>query len=521
MLRPDIPRSVAEVFDPVVEEDPERLMLVTRSARWTYAELDQRADSSAAALASMGVVAGDRVAVALPNDAEIVASFHGAMRLGAVWVGVNRALAPPEKAYILRDSGAKLLLCDSDTIDQLRRDDLGLESVRRVVVDSGTDGDEWRSALEAATGAKRPTSVDPYGPAALAYTSGTTGHPKGAVHSQYNLLVPGAALVASRGYGPALRKGDCLPLTILNMHVLTTLLVAQAGGCSVIMDRIDAAGVAEWVRDHGVTTWNGPPALLYSLSHDLSIDPADLSSLEEVWTGGADCPEALRSAFAERFGHGVTSTYGLTEAPTVVSMDPRDGQHRLGASGIPLPHLRVTISDDDGIEVPISETGEICLSGYDDGPWGGVYRPPLGYWQRPDSSADLVRGGVLHTGDLGYVDADGFLYVRDRQNQMIIRGGANVYPAEVERVLQEVTEVEACAVFGVSDERLGERVVAAVQLAAGAQVSPEDLTKHCNAELARYKVPEKFIFVRAFNRNSMGKIDRRRLRELVISGSDS
>ena len=181
----------------------------------------------------------------------------------------------------------------------------------------------------------------------------------------------------------------------------------------------------------------------------------------------------------------------------------------------------MTISDDHGIEVPTSETGEICLGGCDDGPWGGVYRPPLGYWQRPDSSADLVHRGVVHTGDLGYVDADGFLYVRDRQNQMIIRGGANVYPAEVERVLQEVTEVEACAVFGVSDERLGERVVAAVQVVAGAQVSPEDLTKHCNAELARYKVPEKFIFVRAFDRNSMGKIDRRRLQELVTSGSDS
>jgi O-succinylbenzoic acid--CoA ligase len=521
MLRPIVPRSVAEVFDPVLEQDPERMVLVTRSVLWTYAELDRQADAVAAALAAVGVAAGDRVAVALPNDADIVASFHGTMRLGAVWVGLNRALAPPEKAYILHDSGTTFLLCDADTAAQLDRDDLGLGDLRRLVVGADQEGQEWRSMLEAAVGAKRPSPIDPERPAALAYTSGTTGHPKGAVHSQRNLLVPGAALVASRGYGPELRKGDCFPLTILNLQVLTTLLVAQAGGCSVIMDRIDAAGVAQWIRDHGVTLWNGPPALLYSLAHDPSIDPADLASLDEVWAGGADCPESLRAAFTDRFGLPVLTTYGLTEAPTVVSIDPRGGEHRRGASGRPLPHLRATIRDDDGDEVPTADTGEICLSAQEDGPWLGVYRLPLGYWQRDDASADLLRGGVVHTGDVGFVDAEGFLYVRDRRNQMIIRGGANVYPAEVERVLHAVPGVEACAVFGIRDERLGERVAAAVQVAPGKQVSSEDLTKQCMAELARYKVPERIIFVGAFVRNSMGKIDRRRLGEVVAGDSGS
>jgi len=260
-----------------------------------------------------------------------------------------------------------------------------------------------------------------------------------------------------------LRKGDCFPLTILNLQVLTTLLVAQAGGCSVIMDRIDAAGVAQWIRDHGVTTWNGPPALLYSLVHHPAIDPADLASLDEVWAGGADCPESLRAAFTDRFGLPVLTTYGLTEAPTVVSIDPRNGEHRRGASGRPLPHVRVMIRDDHGNELSTAETGEICLCAHEEGPWAGVYQPPLGYWQRRDASEDLLRGGVVHTGDVGYVDAEGFLYVRDRRNQMIIRGGANVYPAEVERVLQAVPGVEGCAVFGTPDERLGERVTAAVQ----------------------------------------------------------
>jgi acyl-CoA synthetase (AMP-forming)/AMP-acid ligase II len=336
------------------------------------------------------------------------------------------------------------------------------------------------------------------------------------VHSQRNLLLPGAVLTASRRYGPELRKGDCLPLTILNMLVLTTLLVAQAGGCSVIMDRIDAGGVAEWIEKERVTTWNGPPALLHSLVHDESVRPEALASLEEVWVGGADCPEHLRGAFAEKFGVAVSSTYGLTEAPTVVAIDPRPpargpDPHRPGASGTPLPHLDVRIVGDDGSDLPRGETGEICLAPVTAGPWSGSYHPPLGYWQRPEATAELLHGGVVHTGDLGHLDGDGFLFVRDRRNQTILRGGANVYPAEVERVLSALPGVAACAVLGIPDERLGQRVVAVVEPAPGATLSPEELGARCAAELARYKVPERFVFVERFSRNSMGKIDRREL----------
>ena len=509
------PTTVATVLDAVLEMEPERPMLVARSARWSYGELDHWADAAAAALVGLGVRPGDRVAVALPNDADIVMAFHGAMRLGAVWVGVNRALAPPEKAYILGDSGARLLLADADTVAGLDRAASELGDLQRVVVGLGPEGAEWRDAVDSSRGAGRPPTPDPHALAGLAYTSGTTGHPKGAVHTQHNLVLPGAALVASRGYGPSLRKGDCLPLTILNLQVLTSVLVAQAGGCSVIMDRIDSGGVAEWIAAERVTTWNGPPALLHSLVHDESIDRSQLSTLEEVWTGGADCPESLRQAFSARFGLPVLATYGLTEAPTVVSIDPVDGDHRDGASGRTLPHLLVTIRDDDGIELPPDETGEICLAATKDGPWAGVYHPPVGYWQRPEASAELLRGGLLHTGDVGFFDDAGFLHVRDRRNQMIIRGGANVYPAEVERVLAAARGVEACAVFGFPDDRLGERVAAAVQPAAGVSLAIEALVDHCTAELARYKVPERIVFVESFARNSMGKIDRRRLRELI------
>jgi acyl-CoA synthetase (AMP-forming)/AMP-acid ligase II len=173
------------------------------------------------------------------------------------------------------------------------------------------------------------------------------------------------------------------------------------------------------------------------------------------------------------------------------------------ASGRALPHLDVRIVDD-----------EVCVGPVTEGEWAGAYRLMLGYWEKPDATAESLQGGVLHTGDLGDVDDDGFLRLRDRKSLVIIRGGANVYPAEVERVVHDVEGVVACAVMGIPDERLGERVVAAVELAPGAAVSADDLTEHCLANLAKYKVPERWVFVDGFPRNSMGKIQRRELAAL-------
>ena len=460
-----MPKPIGDLFAGC---EPSNEALVTRSHHLTYAELDALCAKATGALAAMGVGAGDRVAGCLPNEVEVVAAFHATMRLGAIWVGVNKALAPPEKQFILDDSGATVFLDD----DVALRDAIAAAELREAI------------------------DVDPFAPAGIAYTSGTTGFPKGAVHSQHNLLMPGRVLVESRGYDASLRKGDCFALTILNLQVLTTLLVAQCGGTSIVMDRMDAEGIAEWIRTERVTTWNGPPALLHSLAHNDAVAASDLASLNEVWTGGADCPEAIRSAFEAKFGLPVLATYGLTEAPTVIAIDPRDGKHVQFASGRPLPHLRIDVGDNE----------EICVAPADD-----RYRLMLGYWNRDDATADALRGGVLHTGDVGFVDDDGYLHVRDRKSLVIIRGGANVYPAEVERVLQEFDGVIASAVVGVADERLGERVVAVIE----GDVDEDKLRDYCLANLAKYKVPERFVFVDAFPRNAMNKIIRKDLPGLL------
>jgi len=489
------PASVAHVFDRALADDPRREALVTRTQRLSYGELDRLANQAANALRAMGIGPGDRVAASWPNEADVVVAFHGAMRLGAVWVGVNRALAPPEKQYLLDDSGAAVLLTDDALPDT------------HVPVVSSAD---WSAAVSAASAEPAGIAVDPHAPAGIAYTSGTTGHPKGAVHSQHNLLTPGAVVVESRGYDALLRKGDCFPFTVLNMAVLTTLLVSQAGGCSIVMDRIDAEGVAEWIRNERVTTWNGPPALLHSLATNDAVAASDLASLTEVWTGGADCPEAIRSMFEAKFGLPVLATYGLSEAPTVVAIDPRDGAHMAGSSGRVLPHLAVRIRGADGVEVATGETGEICV-----GPADDRYRLMLGYWGRPEATEETLAGGELHTGDLGFLDPEGNLHLRDRKSLVIIRGAANVYPAEVERVLLTAPGVVACAVIGVPDERLGERVLALVESPPGTVLDEDAVREHCLANLAKYKVPERFVVVEGFPRNAMGKIIRKDLPGLL------
>lgn len=501
-------RLVRDVLAPALRERPDAEAVRARSGSLTYRELDDAADRAAGALWSLGVRPGDRVAAGLPNDLDVVVAFHGAMRVGAVWVGVGEALAPPEREHLLRDSAASVVLAPPDVTARVER--AALPALRHAVAVSGSG--EW-PALLAAGHRAGDVALDPHSPAGIAYTSGTTGTPKGVVHSQHNLLLPGAVLVAERGWGPELRKGDCLPLTILNLMVLTTLLTAQAQGCCVVMDRRDPDGVLAWLTGGGITVWNGVPAQLYDLARRPDATPALLGDVTEVWNGGADCPQGLRDEFAAAYGRPVRATYGLTEAPTVVAIDPAGADCRPGASGRVLGHLAVRAYSPDGDALPPGEVGELALSAAPYGPWAGEWTPALGVWR--GDRVEPWPAGPTFTGDLGSVDAEGWLRVLDRRKLVVVRGGANVYPAEVERVLLTCDGVRGAAVFGVPDERLGERVAALVEPVPGAAVTADDLAAACRAQLARYKVPERWGVVDALPRNAMGKVVRPALPALL------
>jgi len=329
------------------------------------------------------------------------------------------------------------------------------------------------------------------------------------VHSQRNLLLPGAALVATRGWDTELRKGDSFPLTILNLMVLSTLTTAQAGGCAIVMNRRDVDGVAEWIAEHRVTVWNGAPAQVY----DLARRPdAGLGSLREVWSGGSDTPDAVREAFAATHGPVPRATYGLSEAPTVVAIDPPGEEWSPGVSGRVLPQFDVAAYDDDGRRLPPGALGELRLAAAQEGPWARWWRPTLGYWS--DGAITPPEPGPFATGDIGTVDEHGRLSVLDRKKMVIIRGGANVYPLEVERVLATHPDVTKVAVCPVPDVRLGQRVAAVVE-SDRATVDFDALARWCRRELAGYKVPEVWTKVDALPVNAMGKVERAGLTELV------
>jgi acyl-CoA synthetase (AMP-forming)/AMP-acid ligase II len=511
---PGSPQSVAAVLEPALAHAPQREALVGRHARYTYAQLDLAVNRAADALRALGVRAGERVAGSTGNHTELAIAFLAAMRLGAIWVGVPRALAPPEKAYVLADSGARVLLADRDAAAQVAPLRAQLPDLRHLVDAEPGTASEWAERTARAEAARPGVEIDPFAPAAIAYTSGTTGTPKGAVHSQHNLLLPGAVALARGRSGPGIVQGVCLPLTVLNLMVLGPILSAQAQSKCVLMDRIDALGVAEWVAREGISTFASVPTTFHDLLTHPDVKREDLASLTRPTVGGAPPPDALKALFLERFGFEIQEGYGLTEAPTSVTHTDPTRPRIPGSCGQAQPHQLIRILGDDGAELPAGSVGEVCVAPRDSGPWARVYTPMLGYWNRPEASAAALRDGVLHTGDLGRLDAEGNLYIEDRRSELILRGGANVYPAEVERALHADGRVAACAVLSVPDTRLGERVVAAVQLARGAKASAEELQAHCREQLARYKVPERIVFVDAFPRNAMNKIVKRELRAL-------
>jgi acyl-CoA synthetase (AMP-forming)/AMP-acid ligase II len=511
-------QSVAEVLDPWLLTHGDRVALIGRHRSLTFRQLDQEVNSAAAYLSSLGVERGSRVAASLGNHPEIVVAFLAAQRLGAIWVGVNLAYSPVEKAYMLKDAGASVLLALPDVIDALRAAQVSPGSLRMVSVAASGESD-WSAGLGRCAGAARPdVPVDPWAPAGIAYTSGTTGRPKGAVHSQHNMIVAAQVTEELNGYrSPDAVRATASPLTILNMMIGGPVSALANGNRHVCCDRIDIEGIAEWIRSERINTMALVPTIIRDLLTSPKIDQQELSSLKWVVIGAAMVPEGMPELYESRFGHKPTVGYGLTEAPTVVSRTHDLTPRTPGAIGRAAPHLEVAILDDDCRPVPTAAEGEICARATQSGKWAGVYTPPLGYWNKPDETRKLLRGGWLHTGDIGKLDEEGELYIGARRSDLIVRGGANIYPAEVERVLLQNSKISDCAVFGRPDERLGEIVVAVLEAdpAHDRDRLIEETRNECLRQLAKYKVPVEWHVLEALPRNAMGKTLKPELKKLL------
>jgi acyl-CoA synthetase (AMP-forming)/AMP-acid ligase II len=381
----------------------------------------------------------------------------------------------------------------------------------------GRDAARWAQAIAPDQAREKlRRDIDPFAPAAIMYTSGTTGAPKGVVHSQHNIITACAAGSTAGAVAPQARRGVVLPLTITNLMIMGPLYAFWNGKACICGQTVKTAPLVEWLHREQVGSISAVPTMVYDI---LEAD-LDLPEGFSTGAGGAPLPEPVRQAYYKRHHKHVLQSYGLTEAPTVVA-ETRFVEPPEGASGMILPHLSVTIRDADGNILPAGETGEICIAAVSEGPWAGVYTPPLGYWRDPERTEALLKGGVLHTSDLGRFDDAGWLYLADRSSELILRGGSNVYPAEVERVLHGHDGVADCAVVGKPDPRLGMRTVAFIQPAAAAMGDEKlvgELVALCHSALARYKTPDDWVFLHEFPRNAMGKIMKPALRQQLLAG---
>lgn len=508
---PGFPRDIAGLVDRAAAACPDDLAIEDAHGTYSFRELSRAVEAAAGLFDAAGIRSGDRVAASLGNESSLIIAFFAAMRLGAIWVGINKILPAADKHFILEHSDARLVLTDQSIASQF--DELG--NIEKWILDDPERDGGWARAQADKESARAPRpEIDPFAPAAIMYTSGTTGVPKGVVHSQHNMIVVPAACFGHGLMFQNARRGSALPLTITNVMILGPVSAFLAFKPFLFAPSAKIEPLVDWINEKKIGQIAFVPAMVYDL---LQLD-RDLPEELVLGSGGAPLPHVVREQFHRRYNYHIMTSYGLTEAPTVVAQ-PQGDVAPEGASGRTLPHLEITIRDSDGNILPTGTVGEVCFGAIGTGPWANVYTPPLGYWREPDKTAALLRGGVVHSGDHGSLDAAGWLSIADRSSELILRGGSNVYPAEIERILHTHPDVADCAVVGKADLRMGMLTVACIQPARGdvdTTLLNDELKALCGEKLARYKVPDEWRFLVSFPRNAMGKIVKPKLRELVV-----
>jgi len=505
-----------------VEDHPDRPAVVYEDHEFSYRELWTQTGQFAAALRDEGVEAGDRVALYLPNLPQFVVAFHGALRAGCAVVPMNPQYKSREISHLLSDSGASTVVALAKVVPFVKevRDDTEVERVVTVggEADSGTpfreflvaDGDD-----SVAERADDDVAVQPY-------TSGTTGQPKGVQLTHHNLASNARQSmgIVPDGLQPSDRKVGVLPLFHIYGMTITMIATLFEGGSYWPMSQWDAEAALELVESEGITLLHGVPAMYNDVINTPGAEAYDLSSVRFANSGGASIPIEVLETFQSTFDVDLFEGYGLTETAPVTHAN-RPGDNRPGSIGKPIPGVESMVVDHALNElVPVSKGPVDDETELDDVVGELVVHGPNimeGYYQLPEANAaaftDVDGTRWFHTGDLGYHDEDGFFYVVDREKHMIVTGGYNVYPREVEELLFEHEDVVDAAVVGVPDERRGETVKAFIVPTPDAEATPEDIKQYCLNTLAEYKHPREVEFVEELPRTTTGKVQKFELRE--------
>ena len=483
------------------------IAIISAEATLRYEEFADRIARLANALADRGIGKGDRVVHLGNNHPDFLTTFFACGMLGAIFVPLNTRLAARELEYMIDDCGAVALVTHHTLRDLARAASWSSGIRHRLVVDGPADPPAVASfddALAAASDARRDEDVSLDDAALILYTSGTTGRPKGAVLTHGNLTWN--SLNALVDYDVTSDQVSLLiaPLfhvASLGMGALPTLL---KGGTVVLHERFEPGAVLEAIETHRVTSLSGVPTTFQMLEEHPAWDRTDLSSIRQLTCGGSSVPLRVIEAYEKR-GLSFSSGYGMTEtAPGATSLPYRKAREHVGSSGLAHFFTDVRIAGPDGEPLPAGESGEIQISG------PNVIRE---YWNRPEATRDARDGEWFRSGDIGFLDDDGYLTVHDRLKDMIISGGENIYPAEVEQLIMEIPAVASVAVIGVPDDRWGEVPLAIAALHAGGNASADEILAHLQGRVAKYKIPRAVVFVDDLPRTASGKVRKADLRQ--------
>jgi fatty-acyl-CoA synthase len=528
---PLVGQTIGEALAAVVARQPDAEALVVRheDLRRSYAELAGETERVALGLLGLGIEKGDRVGIWAPTCSQWPFLQLATARVGAILVNVNPAYRPSELAYALRHSGVRMLVTaqsfkTSDYLAMIAEVRGDLPALERVVTigsvrASGADDLLWDELVAAGAGVEpatltaREATLDADDPINIQYTSGTTGNPKGATLTHHNILNNARSISETLGYTPDDRV--CIPVPMYHCFGMGigNLGCITAGATMVYpAAAFEPLATLEAIEGERCTSVYGVPTMFIAELEDPRFAEFDLSSLRTGIMAGAPCPvEVMKRVIADMHAREVCVAYGMTEtAPVSFLTRPNDDvERRVSTVGTVFPHVEAKVIDPEtGLVTPVGVPGEVCTRGY---------LVMLGYWNDPDATADAVdAAGWMHTGDLGVMDAEGYLNIVGRIKDMVIRGGENLYPREIEEVLFEHPAVASAQVIGVPDERMGEELMAWVVLRDGAAASDDEIRDFCRGRIAHFKVPRYVKFVDEFPLTVTGKVQKFKMRDIAI-----
>ncbi|MFW6252042.1 MAG: long-chain-fatty-acid--CoA ligase [Halanaerobium sp.] len=497
---------LGDIVSRTAKQKKDKIAAVLDDCKITYEELEKESNQLAHGLIDLNIKPSDMVSIMLPNSIEFLISYLGVIKSGATMVPLNISFKVPAVEYILNNSEASVIITSEKFLPLIK--DCNLDFLENIILVDGDQADDY--ILLSDLKAQKETlpelkNIDSEFTAACLYTSGTTGQPKGAMLSHHNLIFDTQKTIEHLKVDDSDRYICVLPMFHAFAETVCMLMPLFLGAEIVIVDRFLPEKVLKTIQEKNVTFFAGVPTMYSALLNVKNKDQFDLSNLNLCISGGAAMPQQTMEDFEKTFNVKILEGNGPTETSPVAYVNPVDGERKSGSVGLPIPETEVKIVDENDNELAVNEIGEITVRGE---------HVMKGYFKMPEATAETLRNGWLHTGDLGKMDEDGYVYIVDRKKDMINVGGMNVYPREIEEQLYRHPKIKEAAVVATKDELRGEIPKAVIVLKDNEMATEREIQKYCMQYFANYKVPKLVDFIEELPKNATGKIDKKTLSDL-------